>query len=330
MTPPEVSILIVSYNTRELLRGCLRSLRRVADEARAEIIVVDNASLDGSAEAVAAEFGEVQVIRSGVNVGFASAMNRGINVATGKYLFMLNPDTIVVPGAIRVLVQSLERHPRVAMAGAGLTFADGSTQASTFGFPTLFKEFLNFVPELKAILRPRQTADFINRLIRRNVHKLGQIRAPFPAKVVSGAAFLARTDVIRQVGGFDGKFFLYHEELDLCRRLQDARWEVWSVPAAQVIHFDAQATGYRACRLPHSPILEWRIGGMDRYWAKHAGPAAQRRWRCLARGLLRLRTWGNTLPFGPVAERRERRAELRRVVQMLTPHGDSAMPIAAA
>jgi GT2 family glycosyltransferase len=303
--------VIVSFNTRELLCGCLRSIERASTDAQVDVIVVDNASSDGSVEAIAQEFPAVQVIRLPENVGFAAANNRAFKLVQSPYVFVLNPDTLIVPGTLGKLKEFLENHPQAAVAGAGLTYPDGTAQASTFGFPTLRKEFLNFLPEIKTILQPRKVNEFFGRLI--HPRRFSR-RMPGQADVVSGAAFLARTDVIRQIGGFDEGFFLYHEEADLCRRLWDQEWEVWSVPGAQVIHFNAQATGYRSGRFPKSPVLCWRIGGMDRYWHKHRSAWIHGLWRTQARALMRLRIGLNWIIPG----RNERRAELRQTVGMLT------------
>jgi N-acetylglucosaminyl-diphospho-decaprenol L-rhamnosyltransferase len=308
MPAPEISVIIVSFNTCDLLAGCLRSLRRVADEACLEVIVVDNASSDGSAEMVETEFPEAKVVRSGRNAGFATAMNLGIAASAGEFLFALNPDTLVPRETVRKLLTFIKNKPRAAVIGASLTHPDGRPQASTFGEPTLFREFWNFLPEIKSIFKPG---------------RLGQAKPqgePFQVEGVSGAAFLMRRDALRQVGGFDGEFVLYHEELDLFMRMRDAGWEIWTLPAAQVIHFDAQSSGYRADRLPSSPVLQWRIGGMDRLWKKHKSPIQHRLWRAQARGLLRLRMAlvAVILPFrGQKGMHRHRLSELKELVGSL-------------
>ncbi|HEY3294487.1 MAG TPA: glycosyltransferase family 2 protein [bacterium] len=322
MSHPLLSILIVSYNTRDLLADCLRSLRRVADEAPFETIVVDNASSDGSADYVVEQFPEVRLIRLDRNIGFAAAMNEAIEACQGGLFLALNPDAVVPAGTLRKLMDFMVMNPTAAVAGAVLTYADGSLQGSTFRFPSLFREFWNFLPELKAILRPQVTWLKVT-----DVHKP---REPIQVDCVSGAALMARTDAVKQIGGFDGEFFLYHEEMDLCTRLRKAGWEVWSVRQAQVIHLDAKASGYRQNRLPHQPVLGWRIGGMDRLWWKHKSRRQHALWRTQGCALLRLRIAliGGGMLFSQAC--RDRVHELVKIVKMLHEPADSKRQKAAA
>ncbi len=327
---PTLSIIIVSYNTREFLAGCLISLRRVRDEAEFEVIVVDNASADGSAAMVRERFPEVRVIEAGRNAGFAAANNMGLAQARGKFLFFLNPDTTVPRGTLVQLVGFLggtpsdsgrpafDPHPggcglvagaqndKVAVVGASLLNSDGSWQASTFEFPNLWREFWNFLPEIKGF-------------VMWSAKKLSKITplkekwdfAPRRVECVSGAALMARADAMREVGGFDEGFFLYHEERDLCYRLAAAGWEIWTLPGAPVTHYDAQSSGYRTNRFPRSPILDYRVLGMDRLYQKHR-PQWHRKWRVLARGMLRVRAG-----WRKVKGDREGARELRSIIGKL-------------
>ena len=279
---PEVSILIVSYNTREMLRGCLKSLERIRDEAESEIVIVDNASSDDSAKMIRDEFPDVKIIQSSENIGFASGVNLARESANGEYLFVLNPDCLVPRFSIRKLVDFLSENPIRAIAGASITAADGSNLPSEFTIPTLFREFWNFLPELKSRLQKLSPIGFTSGSHARS-------EAPRQVEAVSGAAFMIRASHFDQVGGMDEEFFLYHEELDLCTRLRSAGLEVWLLPAAQVIHFDAQASGYTTGKLAKSPVLEWRVMGMNRLWEKHRSPAEHRRWQKLASRLLEFR-----------------------------------------
>jgi GT2 family glycosyltransferase len=317
MAKPDLSVIIVSYNTRDLLRDCLNSLRRVQDEACLEIVVVDNASADGSAEMVRMDFPEIRLIQSTINLGFAAGMNRGIAAASAELLLALNPDTVMVRRTISKLLKFMEEHPKAAIAGAGLTFSDGTPQPSTFGFPSLFKEFWNAFPELKYFFKVRKIRDVLHyRALNPTTP------AAYQVECVSGAALVARRAAVREVEEFDEGFFLYHEERDLCLRLRSAGWEIWSIPAAQVIHFDAKASGYEQSRLPGMPVLEWRTLGMDRLWAKHKSKSAHRLWMCQTRFLFRVRVLflgvGGLLS-GAAGRARlgKRQADLRRVVTLL-------------
>jgi GT2 family glycosyltransferase len=279
---PEVSIIIVSYNTRELLRGCLESLRRVADEVIFEIIVVDNHSTDGSCDMIRSEFGEVKLIESPSNIGFASGINLARASSTGKYLFVLNPDCLITRNAIGKLRGFLSADPLRAVVGARITTATGMSLPSEFSIPSLFREFWNFLPELKS--RILYCFPFLDG--RAAEQQSGQ---PRQVRSISGAAFMIRTSAFDKVGGMDGEFFLYHEELDFCTRIEKAGLQVWTVPEAQIIHFDAQASGYSTRSLPANPVLEWRVLGMDRLWQKHRTPAEHQKWCKQARTLLGFR-----------------------------------------
>jgi GT2 family glycosyltransferase len=317
MPIPDLSVIIVSYNTRDQLRDCLLSLRRAAGEARFEVIVVDNASKDGSAEMVRADFPEVQRCASSQNEGFAAAMNRGIPLSQAEYFLALNPDTFMTRATIPKLLNFMKEHPKAGIAGARLTFPDGTDQPSTFCFPSLFKEFWNALPELKSVLKLRK----ISEILSWNRTK-GDGRTEIQVECVSGAALIARKSVVESVGGFDSNFFLYHEERDLCERIRQAGWEIWFVPGTQVIHFDAQASGYRQSRLPEWPVLEWRTLGMSRLWEKHKSQSAHRLWSLQTRFLFSLRAvlLSLTQVFrGAKGRERGRRRieELRRVIGLL-------------
>ena len=287
MPAPSLSVLIVTYNTRELLDGCLRSLRRSLPPD-SEIIVIDNASTDDTVEHVRREFPEIILATCDENLGFAAGMNRGITLVQGKFLFFLNPDTLLPRGTVESLIKTLAEHPRAAIAGAQMTYADGQPQPSSFKFPTLIREFWNLLPEIKYFLR----LDLLGARFRRNErdpHNATGNPRRLKVESISGAAFLARVEVMRDAGGFDDGFFLYHDERDLCRRLWKTGREVWLDTGAQVIHFDAQFTRYRRSRMPDSPVLEYRLLSMDRLWQKHKSATMHQLWRSQTRGLLTFR-----------------------------------------
>lgn len=278
-TDPDISVLIVSYNTRDYLLACLESLQRISDEAQFEIIVYDNASTDGSADHVQTQYPEVRLLQSDRNLGFAAGVNRAARDARGKYLFILNPDTLVPRNTIRRILRFFEAHPVAAVLGAGLYSPDGSVQPSVFRHPTLIREFWNLLPELKSLLQ---------------IHRIGQKftysgMRPVRVSSIGGAAFAVRADTFHRVGGLDEEYFLYHEEADFCRRLGALGCEIWTLPEAQVIHYNAAATGYRMRSLPRDPVLTWRILGMDRYWFKHESRFRYRLWSGQAKCLLSMR-----------------------------------------
>lgn len=317
--PSDLTVLIVSYNTRDLLESCLRSLLRATSEVDFALVVVDNASSDGAWQVVEGCFPTARIIKLDRNIGFAAAVNRGLAEVHSTFVFILNPDTLIPRGSVTKLQDFLHEHPAAAVAGASLTDPDGTPQTSTFRFPSLFREFWNFLPEFKSALHLRQAAVRLG-WARSNPHSDNGWEA-IPVECTSGAACMLRTEAIREVGGFDDRFFLYHEEMDLCTRLRRAGWGVFFVPGAQVIHWDARVSGYRPSRLPDMPLLGWRVGGMDLLWHKHRPGAAHRRWRLLARSLLGLRLLGNrvlvAIPGRQRAPRRQRIHDLAQALDLL-------------
>ncbi|MDD5087908.1 MAG: glycosyltransferase, partial [bacterium] len=182
---PELSILIVCFNGREVIEGCLRSLRRVRDEADFEVIVIDNASRDGSVEWIRSEFPEVRLIALTENLGFAAGLNRGFSAAGGGIVLALNPDTLMPRRTLPRILDFLRDKPSAGVVGATLTYTDGEPQDSTFQFPSLPREFLNYLPELKTILRPRQALNGLRRIVSGYAGKT----SPFHTPAISGAAF---------------------------------------------------------------------------------------------------------------------------------------------
>jgi GT2 family glycosyltransferase len=318
-THPQVSIIIVSYETRELLAECLTSLARGVGDVPVEIVVVDNASTDGSADMVERDFPQVKLIRSSENAGFAAANNLAMVQASGDYLFFLNPDTLLTCNTLPKLVRFLDERPQAAVAGAGLTYPGGRYQAFSFRFPSLFREFWNVFPELKWLFKVRAVGKLLVSVFHVTSSNWSESTQPRAVECVNGAAFFARASAVRDMNGFDSTFFLYHEEMDLCTRLRKSNWQVWTCPQAQVIHYDAQSSGYSTRTFARSPILEWRVKGMDYLWRQHRSKTMHRLWRRQTRqalwlraGLLGLRKW---FAQGPrkqeISERIQKLNELR-------------------
>lgn len=318
--PADLTILIVSYNTRELLESCLRSLQRVYSERAFDLIVVDNASSDGSAELPKTYFPHASVIKLDKNIGFASAINRGMESVRSRFILILNPDTLIPRGSVTKLVSFLNKNGNAGIVGAAMTDIDGTPQTSTFKFPSLFREFWNFLPEVKSVIHLRQAALRLGWARRTRLIDHHDPTA-IPVESISGAAMAVRTDALRAVGGFDERFFLYHEEMDLCTRLRKDGWGVYFIPGVQIIHWEARASGYRYNRMPSMPLLSWRIGGMDLLWFKHKSLLEHRLWRILAKTLLGLRIAFNTillcLPLPNRTERKRRRADYISAIGIL-------------
>ena len=230
MAGARTTIVIVSWNTRDLLAACLGAI--YADDPGARVVVVDNASADGTVAALAPRFPRATWIEAGANLGFARANNLALEAVATEFAWLLNPDTEVRPGALAALEAWLDAHPRAAVAGAGLLNPDGTPQPCSFAFPSPLgtaAEWL-FLPRPLARLRDRAFA-------------LAPRRAAGPTDWVLGAAMLVRTAAMRAVGPLDPGYFMYAEELDWCHRFHAAGWEVHLVPDAPVVHHGGQATG---------------------------------------------------------------------------------------
>ncbi len=230
---PDLSVIIVSWNVRDLLRDCLRSVLAGAGGLVLELIVVDSGSADGTAEMVREEFPQVHLIARPDNVGFPKGNNLGLEVANGRYILLLNPDTVVVGEALPTAVAYLAAHPAVGMVGCQLLNSDGSVQSSRRRFPTLMTAV--YESTWLQPLAPRQ-------LLRH--YYAEDVADDETAEVdwVMGAFLLTRREIIAQVGGMDEAYFMYSEELDWCKRIKAAGWQVVYLPTAQVIHHQGKSS----------------------------------------------------------------------------------------
>jgi GT2 family glycosyltransferase len=251
----DLSIIIVSWNVRELLRRCLQSVagqqsiakhpvgtvnsckpRLVAGDWRltTEVIVIDNASSDGTVEMLRAEFPDVHVIANPENIGFTRANNQALAIAQGRYLFLLNPDTEFRPGALQMLMDYMDTHPRVGIVGPQLSYGDGTLQSSRRRFPTLTTAFLESTKLQQWFPR--------NRVLTRYYMLDTSDDLTQEVDWVNGSAMFVRREVYDQIGGFDEAFFMYSEELDWCYRAKQAGWQIVYLPTAQVIHYEGKSS----------------------------------------------------------------------------------------
>lgn len=230
MIHPRVLVIIVNWNTRDLLRQSLEALYRHPPAGPFEVIVVDNASEDGSASMVEEQFPQVTLLQNEENLGFARACNQAASWTDAPYLLFLNPDCFVQDGTVDILLDFLERTPRAALAGPRLLNADGCLQPSAHPFPTLSREFWRLF-HLDGVW-PR--ARYPERLWRNG--------RPCRVDVVQGACVLLRRAALPNGPPFDGRFFMYTEEVDLCYRVHRAGWETWWVPEAVAVHLGGGST----------------------------------------------------------------------------------------
>ena len=253
MTPPRrgIAVAVVSYNTRDELRGCLESVTRRRPD---EIVVVDNASSDGTPEMVRTTFAALTLIANTHNPGYGSAANQAIAACTSPYVLLLNADTRLPEGTLDALAGYLDRHPGVAVVGPRLANPDGTLQPSCHAFPTAVTALLELttlgrlghpvlgLPGLRVWHPPAGPHDHARRV-----------------DWVKGAALAIRREAFVQVGGFDPAFFLYWEETDLCRRLATAGWETHFTPEATVIHAGEASTGQQRVETSHRFVESLRL-----------------------------------------------------------------------
>lgn len=267
-----VSCVVVSYNTRDLLRRCLNALT----DRRRETVVVDNASPDGSADLVRAEFPDVTLISMARNRGFGAAANAGIRASHGTYVLLLNADAWPVEGAVEVLVEHAQCRPRIALLGPRLVDLEGRAQRSVIRHPSgsLSLAITTAVPG------PTSGAYSVWQRLTRG----DRAEVVRDDEFLMGAALLLRRAALDQVGGFDESFFMFDEEVDLSVRLRRAGWTIEFCPAAVVVHAGGAST-----ETVRDEMESERLRSHLRFIAKHGGDRDAERGRRLLVHALRLR-----------------------------------------
>lgn len=293
---PEISVIIVNYNAGDLLRACIDSLHNCPLEI--QIIVVDNASTDGSLKALAGH-SHIKIVRNYVNTGFAAACNKGISLAVADYLLFLNPDCSFQPGTLTDILNHLRQDERVGMAGGLLANPDGTEQAGgRRAVPTPWRSFVRAFGLSHFSRRwPKLFFDF-------HLHKQPLPDRPIEVEAISGACMLVKREAIADVGLWDNGYFLHCEDLDWCMRFRQKEWKILFVPSARVMHT------LGTCSRSKPIFVEWhKHRGMIRFYRKffrHQYPA----------GLMGLVTLGVWLRFGLVASvltiRRVKRSQERQ------------------
>ncbi len=257
----KLSVIIANYNRRELLARCLGSIYEHAPDCAFEVLVVDDASADGSAEMVEASFPQVKLLQNPANLHYARSNNRALSVARGTYVYLLNNDTLVRAHALDRMVTFLDVHPDVGAVGSRLLNADGSTQVSAKALPSA----------LSAVFGAKS---FISRMFPGNswtrkelLHLDSDLITPKPAGYVSGASFIVRRRVIDEIGMLDDRFF-YFIDADYCKRVWDQGWGVYYLPAAEIVHFAHEGGSLITRRRRFRALLEFHVGAYL-YFDKH-------------------------------------------------------------
>lgn len=262
---PKVSVIVVSYNAAGELESCLRSLAALpevqADPRLAQVIVSDNGSVDDSVERARRAYPSATIVENGANLGFAKGCNVGARHADASLLFFFNPDATAHPGLLSNAVAYFDSNPGVAMAGAKLLNEDGSVAESCGEFDTWWQAFLRSSAWGELPWFKKHSNGYALRRwdysTRRDVD------------LVVGAAMFIRTDVFRRLGGFDERFFLYHEEIDFAHRVHDEGMRVVYLPECVVTHLSEQGGSRKAWG--KSGVLGWRQRSRRLYWIKRHG-----------------------------------------------------------
>jgi GT2 family glycosyltransferase len=256
----KISIIIVSWNVKSDLLNCLSSIKINKPHCSFEQIVVDNNSNDGTANIIKQQFPEVIFIENNENKGFSKANNQGIQRATGEYIFLLNPDTIVHPDALNILVDFLDKNPEAGACGPKLLNADGTIQPSVRRFPTFrgilyAHTFFRLMGLFRSQYKEWMMKDF-NCDKQRNVEQ------------IMGAAMMIRRSVIDTVGGMDENFFMYFEEVDLCYRIKEAGKQIVFLPDAIITHLGGRSSSQNPLR------RVMMLKSMMLFFRKHRGAFA--------------------------------------------------------
>ena len=226
----DIAVIVVNWNTRELLHNCLESIYKTISGVNYEVIVVDNASQDGSVAMLQARYPHVRIIQNKENRGFGAANNQAMRIMNGRYALLLNSDTVLTENAMSELFSFMERHQDAAMACGQLLNADGSKQNSVANFPSVLTLLLN-TPVLEYLF-PRCYPS-----------KRYQHKDPIEVDSGIGACLLIRKRALDEVGFFDERFFFFFEETDLSLRMKKAGWKIFYVPSEMIFHFQGQSVG---------------------------------------------------------------------------------------
>jgi GT2 family glycosyltransferase len=264
--PIDVSVVIVSWNVRELLRDCIESVLS-GHGPSVEVIVIDNASRDGSAEMVKSDFPEVDLVVSETNLGFSRANNVGLARARGRYVFFLNPDTLLRGGTLAQMVGALDEDRSFDMVGPRLVFPDGTTQPQC-RLPTMARTLFH------ALYFHR--LPFLNQLVDGRAAESAGLSGVREVEAISGAAMLARREVLHELRGFDDSFLYTCEDIDLCQRLRGRGSQILYLADAEVVHFVGQSSAQASVRAGTMSLLS-----TEQYFERSRGRFQARAFRLI-------------------------------------------------
>ena len=229
----DVSIVVVSYNVSDLLCACIASIKKETT-CKYEIIVVDNASQDDSTKRLQAEHADVILIQNQSNIGFVRANNQAFQISNGRYVFMLNPDTLVLDKAIDKLVQFMDEHPEGGGGGPKILNPDMSLQPNCHHFPTIFMRLIEHAG------LNRRYPDV--RLFGKEFMTYWTYNETKEVDWITGCSLILRREALEKVGNLDENYFMYSEETDICYRLKKAGWKILFCPSASIIHYGGKSS----------------------------------------------------------------------------------------
>jgi GT2 family glycosyltransferase len=296
----QLSIVILCWNDRKLITDCLRSIYAGTHSTQFEIIVSDNGSSDGSPEFIRLNFPQVRVVENGTNLRFSKGNNVGIDVCSGQWILILNPDTIIHDGALDRWMQFAEQHPEAGGFGCRVLNSDGSYQGCARPFPTVWREWV-------AALYLRSLGHISDSFVSdKYVKWKGDTERPIDWQ--AGCCLLVRADLLKRLGGFDERFYYYYEDVDLCHRIWRAGYPILYTPDVTITHLGGQSTqNFRVA----FELDKYR--NRYRYFYKYFGGEGARHCRHAALAWIWIRYAGHRLvQLFKVSEKHSSRLELYR------------------
>jgi GT2 family glycosyltransferase len=267
-----LSIIIVNYNSKNVLQDCLSSLKKLDGELLFEVIIVDNASSE-SIKTVESDFSEFTFIYNSKNVGFAAANNIGIKKAKGKYLLLLNPDTIVNENSFQPMIDYLDNHNDVGIVGCKIFNTDGEIERSTHSFPSLLKELVHANEFIKDFLSyESKIAGSLKKIFKtKSLDSYWDHNNVKEVDHVTGACMMVKREAIDKAGLLDEAFFLYNEEVEWSLRIKKAGYKSVFVPYSYIIHLFGHSTKQKVQKQTYNKLLVERYRGMFYFFQKHYG-----------------------------------------------------------
>jgi len=259
----QLSIVILNYKTKNLLKQCLKNIANLSLPFEHEIIVVDNNSQDGAEEMVKENFPEYKFIQADRNRGMGAGNNLGIKHSRGEYVLILNPDVVVLENSIEKLLKFIEKDKKIGCVAPQLLYPNKTYQQSRYKFPKFFMLPVFIRTGLGKFVKRALDEYFMNNIPIDQAHKIDWAR---------GSALLIRKSVLDKIHGFDERFFMYLEDTDLCRRIWQAGYEIWYVPDAQMIHYYFRESGSGSWLKDLFKKLAWiHIASWFKYFWKWRG-----------------------------------------------------------